>query len=214
MQVRKSGRRLKGPRRNLIDMGYGVSQVLPVITELLQEEASPMFLLQQPEVHLTRAPRRLLGSLFCRVAGPDCQLIVETHGDHLLEGDVRDGVSDQSDDVSILYFERDNWWTFAHSPDSMKRATLGAPSYGKFFGRDGLETIASHRDRMNGAIIDANVVHEVFGSYSQGERFFDWIEKGQALFGGRLREELEASSEDFRKWATEPLSRGGRGGCL
>ena len=52
VQVRKFGGRLKGPRRNLIDMGYGVSQVLPVITELLRRDAPAMFLLQQPEVHL------------------------------------------------------------------------------------------------------------------------------------------------------------------
>ena len=53
VQVRKSGgRRLKGPWRNLIDVGYGVSQALPVITELLREDAPDSFLLQQPEVHL------------------------------------------------------------------------------------------------------------------------------------------------------------------
>ena len=88
VQVRKSGVRAnspKGPWRNLIDMGYGVSQVLPVITELLQEDAPPMFLLQQPEVHLHPSAQAALGSLFCRVAGPERQLIVETHGDHLLE---------------------------------------------------------------------------------------------------------------------------------
>ena len=35
VQVRKFEGRRKGPLRNLIDVGYGVSQVLPVITELL-----------------------------------------------------------------------------------------------------------------------------------------------------------------------------------
>ena len=54
VQVRKfaPGGRLKGPHRNLIDVGYGVSQVLPVITELLRADAPSTFLLQQPEVHL------------------------------------------------------------------------------------------------------------------------------------------------------------------
>ena len=36
IQVRKRGRRVKGPARNLIDVGYGVSQVLPVLTELFR----------------------------------------------------------------------------------------------------------------------------------------------------------------------------------
>lgn len=62
------------------------------------------------------------------------------------------------------------------------------------------------------AIVDANVVHEVFGSnlQSAGERFFDWVEKGtkRLVVGGKLREELEASSEDFRKWARVAVRTG------
>ncbi len=45
------------------------------------------------------------------------------------------------------------------------------------------------------AIVDANVMHEVFGSnlQSAGEQFFNWIEKGtkRLVVGGKLREELE-----------------------
>ena len=40
VQVRKFGGRLKGPRRNIIDMGYGVSQVLPIVTELLRRDGA------------------------------------------------------------------------------------------------------------------------------------------------------------------------------
>ena len=52
VKVRKFGSRSKGPWRNLIDAGYGVSQTLPVLTELLRSDASALFLLQHPEVHL------------------------------------------------------------------------------------------------------------------------------------------------------------------
>ena len=62
------------------------------------------------------------------------------------------------------------------------------------------------------AIIDANVVHEVFGSNlpSAGERFFDWLERGneRLVVGGKLFEELEASSEGFRLWASEAAEAG------
>jgi predicted ATPase len=110
VQVRKFGRRLKGPPRNLIDVGYGVSQVLPVVTELLREDAQLMFLLQQPEVHLHPSAQAALGSLFCQIASPSRQLVIETHSDHLMDRvrmDVRDGVTDlKPSDVSILFFER------------------------------------------------------------------------------------------------------------
>lgn len=117
--VRKSGGQSKGPWRNLIDVGYGVSQVLPVLTELLRLDAPDVFLLQQPEVHLHPSAQAALGSLFCQVAGPNRQLVVETHSDHLLDRvrmDIRDGNhSLKPDDVSILFFERGDLDVRIHS---------------------------------------------------------------------------------------------------
>ena len=119
VQVRRFARNAKGPKRNLIDVGYGVSQVLPVIAELLRSDAPAMFLLQQPEVHLHPSAQAALGSLFCRIAAPNRQLIVETHSDHLLDRvrmDVRDGDSKlKPQDVSILYFERQGLEVKIHS---------------------------------------------------------------------------------------------------
>ena len=57
------------------------------------------------------------------------------------------------------------------------------------------------------AIVDANVVSEVFGSNlpQAGERFFDWLNRGSGLLvvGGKLLEELEKSSANFRRWGQE-----------
>ena len=78
-----------------------------------------MFLLQQPEVHLHPSAQAALGSLFCQIAGPERQLVVETHSDHLIDRvrmDVRDGVGRlKPEDVSILYFERDDLDVRIHS---------------------------------------------------------------------------------------------------
>ena len=139
MHVRKFGRRAKGPPRNLIDVGYGVSQVLPVITELFRDDATPMFLLQQPEVHLHPSAQAALGSLFCQIAGGRRQLVVETHSDHLLDRvrmDVRDGKGKlKPDDVSILFFERDDLDVRIHSLrlDQEGNVRDAPPSYRRFF---------------------------------------------------------------------------------
>ena len=139
VQVRKFGDKLKGPPRNLIDVGYGVSQVLPVITELLRRDAPSMFLLQQPEVHLHPSAQAALGSLFCQIATSRRQLVVETHSDHLLDRvrmEIRDGQSRlKPDDVSILFFERGNLDVRIHSLQLDKKGNiLGAPvSYRRFF---------------------------------------------------------------------------------
>ncbi len=120
IQVRGFGKaRRKGPQRNLIDVGYGVSQVLSVIIEPLRSDAPQRFLLQQPEAHLHPSAQAALGSLFCQIAGPERQLVVETHSDHLIDRvrmDVRDGKTKlKPEDVSILYFERNDLDVHIHS---------------------------------------------------------------------------------------------------
>lgn len=153
IQVRKFGDKLKGPRRNLIDVGYGVSQVLPVITELLRPDAPPMFLLQQPEVHLHPSAQAALGSLFCKVAAPEKQLIVETHSDHLMDRvrmDVRDGVSDlKPEDVSILFFERNELDVRIHSLgiDDEGNIIGAPPGYRRFFMDEVRRSLWKHSKR-------------------------------------------------------------------
>ena len=139
LQVRKFSGRRKGAFRNLIDVGYGVSQILPIVTELFRNEVSPMFLLQQPEVHLHPSAQAALGSLFCQIAGSERQLVVETHSDHLLDRvrmDVRDGIAAiKPSDVSILYFERNDLDVKIHSLEIDEEGNiLGAPDgYRSFF---------------------------------------------------------------------------------
>ena len=139
IQVRKFGSKSKGPQRNLIDVGYGVSQTLPIVTELLRRDAPPIFLLQQPEVHLHPSAQAALGSLFCQIAGQRRQLIVETHSDHLLDRvrmDVRDDKTKlKPEDVSILYFERNDLDVRIHSLCFDEQGNvLDAPSsYRQFF---------------------------------------------------------------------------------
>ena len=57
------------------------------------------------------------------------------------------------------------------------------------------------------AIVDANVVSEVFGSNlpPAGEKFFDWLNQGSGrlIVGGKLLEELEQGSAEFRRWGRE-----------
>ena len=101
---------MKVPERNLVDVGYGVSQVLPVLTEALRRDARHLLLFQQPEVHLHPRAQAALGSLFCNIAGRDRQIIVETHSDYILDRirmDIRDEECKlQHRDVAILFFDR------------------------------------------------------------------------------------------------------------
>ena len=139
LQVRKFGTSAKGPMRNMIDVGYGVSQVLPVLVELFRENSATAFLLQQPEVHLHPSAQAALGTLFCRAAADGRQLVVETHSDHLMDRvrmDVRDGTTDlRPEDVSILFFERRNLGVRIHSlrVDSEGNIVDAPSGYRRFF---------------------------------------------------------------------------------
>ena len=149
LEVRKRGKTGKGARRNLIDVGYGVSQILPLLVELFRHDRASMFLLQQPEVHLHPSAQAELGSLLCATAESQCQLIVETHSDYVLDRillDIRDKRTDlKPDDVSILYFERDDLSVTIHSIRIDDEGNvLDAPEGYRGFFRDELERVIDY----------------------------------------------------------------------
>ena len=96
---------VSGTMRNLVDVGYGVTSVLPLVTSLVQAPANTFFLLQQPEVHIHPSAQAKLVQLMAKSNRP---FVVETHSDHVIdwlrilvtEGDL------EASDVSIVYFER------------------------------------------------------------------------------------------------------------
>ena len=142
VQVRKSGDGHEDKFRNLVEMGYGVNQVLPVITELLREGGAQTMLLQQPEVHLHPCAAAALGTLLCEVAADrerTSRLLVETHSDFIIDRvriAVRDGVAGLGpDDVSILYFERSGPEVEIHniSVDDAGNLLDSPPGYRRFF---------------------------------------------------------------------------------
>lgn len=99
---------------NVMDVGYGVSQCLPMVTNILNKNingksGNTLFLLQQPEVHLHPRAQAEIGNLICNTyAEFGNRFIVETHSDFILDRVrvmVRKGVIKESD-VSIIYFER------------------------------------------------------------------------------------------------------------
>ena len=74
-----------GVESSLADTGFGVSQILPVITMLLTAPMFSIVLLEQPELHLHPNAQSLLADFLLFVAEHrQLQLIVESHSEHLL----------------------------------------------------------------------------------------------------------------------------------
>jgi len=74
-----------GVQSSLVNVGFGLSQALPVITMLLSAPAGSIVLLEQPELHLHPNAQSALADLLL-YAAEQCglQLIVESHSEHIL----------------------------------------------------------------------------------------------------------------------------------
>ncbi len=96
-----------GSYANLVDVGYGVSQSLPILVDV-RSERQRVFLLQQPEVHLHPRAQASLAELFVESFRKNRnRFLIETHSDYIVDR-IRILVRNQfikATDVSILYFE-------------------------------------------------------------------------------------------------------------
>lgn len=95
ISVRKYGDESDSPFQLMVNMGetevritntgYGLSQVLPIIMEVLHREEDTFFILMQPEVHLHPKAQAALGELIAGMADvEDKKFIIETHSDYLI----------------------------------------------------------------------------------------------------------------------------------
>jgi predicted ATPase len=75
----------RGPEVLLTDVGFGVSQILPILVLLYYVPENSIVILEQPEIHLHPRVQSGLGDVLINVAkARRIQLIVESHSEHLL----------------------------------------------------------------------------------------------------------------------------------
>lgn len=93
------------------NMGFGVSYSLPIIIAGLRAQPDDVLIIENPEAHLHPAGQSKIGEFLARVASTGCQLFVETHSDHVINGirkSIGSGTSGLgSEDVSINFFADD-----------------------------------------------------------------------------------------------------------
>lgn len=83
-----------GLNLDITDVGFGISQVLPVIVQGFFAKAKSLTVIEQPEVHLHPKMQADLGDLFIDIALPETKggkrkysksLLIETHSEYLLK---------------------------------------------------------------------------------------------------------------------------------
>lgn len=88
------------------NVGFGLTQLFPILVALLAADAGDLLLLENPEVHLHPRAQQSIGTLIARVAASGVQIIVETHSDHVLNG-IRLAVKGKlipASDVAVHFF--------------------------------------------------------------------------------------------------------------
>ena len=145
-----------GARANIIDTGYGVSQILPLLVRIFDSSRSKLkqrrallrrrayyrtFLLQQPEVHLhPRGQAELTSLLINNLKNNPTSFIIETHSDYMIDR-ARIEISKGNispEHVSLIYFEPVEKEVRTHNLSFDKNGNLlGAPhGYRDFFFRE------------------------------------------------------------------------------
>lgn len=69
-----------------VNVGFGLTQVLPIVVAALSAEKGDILLIENPEVHLHPAGQALMGMFLAEVAHAGIQVVIETHSDHILNG--------------------------------------------------------------------------------------------------------------------------------
>lgn len=69
---------------NIVDVGSGVSQILPVLVALVAAEPDQLVYLEEPEIHLHPRAQANLGEIIVDAANRGVRVVLETHSDLLL----------------------------------------------------------------------------------------------------------------------------------
>lgn len=141
---------------NLVDVGYGISQVMPFVSDILIENAENklnrssrrrVFYVQQPETHLHPSAQAAIGSFFFDLAiNQECTVVLETHSDFIIDRirqHVRKCGIDCEDRVTMLFFENSGGASTVYPVkfDAFGNV-LGAPeTYREFFIREELRNL-------------------------------------------------------------------------
>lgn len=92
----------------ITNVGYGVGQVLPLLTEILVTVKDRWFTIQQPEVHLHPRAQAALGNfIFDAAINDNKNFLIETHSDFLIDR-FRYSIKKNNQNVEsqVLFFER------------------------------------------------------------------------------------------------------------
>ena len=122
------------------NVGYGVSQSLPIIVELFARPKDTWFAIQQPEIHIHPRAQTALGDIVFELAlAENKKFIIETHSDFAIDGfrlNYRRQSVRRKPDAQVVFFERNPRGNVLYEMKILENGELPdtqPPAYREFF---------------------------------------------------------------------------------
>jgi predicted ATPase len=147
---------------NLMDVGFGVSQSLPVLLASLMAGTQKTLLIEQPELHLHPRAQAEFANIFVSLARQGSYFIIETHSEHFFlrlrrwiaeyENKRYDQLSNENiylplKELAAYFINRKDGVSYANALEINSQGDVESPpeGYANFFSDDYLETLALAR---------------------------------------------------------------------
>ena len=124
-----------GPSVSIADVGFGISQFLPILVSDKQLSKGSTLIVAQPEIHLHPSVQAKLSDYFVKqIKSKNKNYIIETHSEYLLNrlrlSIVKGEIA--ADDVAVYYFENTNKGTKKHTVEFTKDGQIKKAPKGFF----------------------------------------------------------------------------------
>jgi len=139
---------LSGEATKITNVGYGISQGLPIIVELFERPKGCAYAIQQPEIHLHPKAQAALGGLFfdCAIR-ENKQFVVETHSDFIIDRfrmSFRSKKGKEKPKSQVVYFEKSSKGNILNVLDIDEKGNLPKEQpkgYREFFLKEDLRVV-------------------------------------------------------------------------
>lgn len=93
----------------IADVGFGYSQILPIIIRGLLSEENALLLFEQPEIHLHPSAKAKLASVFLAFAKSNKRMLIETHSTELINALQLEVIKNPElkDEINVGFVEMD-----------------------------------------------------------------------------------------------------------
>jgi hypothetical protein len=151
---------------NLHEVGFGMSQILPVLLQTVLSTSGNTIVVEQPELHLHPRAQAQLGDMFVSIAQRGVRFLIETHSEHLLLRLQKQIARTTAGEISfnereLMLLPSQLAVYFVHRKNGMSTATkvdigpygdlLNTPEgFDDFFSDDMIETAERMRARLAG----------------------------------------------------------------